>query len=253
MAAEAKATAEAAAAELVVKAAAAVDAAAKDVETLTPTPYTNTSGQKKDAKDAAVAAAAKAVAAAEAAEAAAKSPIVIGKLIAAAAQVKEASTLVLASANKLIEESTDVKKLAAAKLAKEADELAKGALIEANKLTPSTVLPAALKPAAAAAAAASPAAVVPSVKPDKEKAMDLIKSLSDLLTDDDATGTASNKGKPTFAELKQALNKSELIPPAVVEAKAGGGKMHRKKKTGISRRIRRSRVGANTRRSREFY
>jgi hypothetical protein len=80
--------------------------------------------------------------------------------------------------------------------------------------------------------------------------MDLIKSLSDLLAKD---------AGPTIAELKKALTDSELnliTTPATTTAPSnsgGGGKMHRKKKTGISRRIRRSRVGANTRRSREFY
>ena len=230
---QSKATAEAA--KLVLDAATAVDAAAKAVENLTPGPMTPTSGPIKRAKDEAKAAAAAAAEAAKAAKAAASatSPIVIDTLIAAAKQVSEASDLVVAAANKLIEESTTEKKAAAAAAAA-ADKLAKAALEAANILKPEAV--------AAAAPAASPASPILPATSEKEKAMALIKSLSVLLAKDTA---------PTLAELKETLDKSGLIPTA--GGGGGGGKMHRKKKTGISRRIRRSRVGANTRRSREFY
>ena len=243
--AEAKAAAEAAA-KLVEEAAVAVDAAAKVIENLTPSAMFGSLGgsDKKDAKDVAKEAAAAAAAAASAAGVAAKSPIVIDTLIAAAAQVEKASTLVVASANKLDKGKSDDVKAAAVEAAAKADILAKVALEAANKLaSPTLVLP-----ADAAEATALPAASG-TVKSEKDKAMKLIKSLSDLL--DATNGNAADKGKPTFEELKKALTESGLTPAA--GGSGGGGKMHRKKKTGISRRIRRSRVGANTRRSREFY
>jgi len=260
--ADAKAAAAAAAAA-VVTAAEAVNTAAKEVERLTPTPVTSFSGPKKTAKTAAAEALAAAKAAVDSVAAATASPIAIDKLIAAANEVEAASALVVASATTL--DKLDKSKLDAINAAAEADKLAKAASIKAIKLAPSTIATVTIAaPAAAAAttAAAAPvaAAVVPAaaaaavvpvatpVKSDKDNAMTLIKSLSTLL----------DKGSLTFAELKTALDNSGLLTAtatatAPAATKKGGGGGLRKKKTGISRRIRRSRVGANTRKSREFY
>jgi hypothetical protein len=106
---------------------------------------------------------------------------------------------------------------------------------------------AAASPAAAdvlAKDAAKPAAAKPA-EITKENAIAILTRLQSLL---------SNGGTPKFNEISKILADNG-IPKYDGEAMGGGGggKMHRKKKTGISRRIRRSRVGANTRRSREFH
>ena len=236
--------AAAAAANLVVEAATAVDKVAKDVEAALKS-SASASASASAAAAAAPAASAStpaidsaAAAALKAAEAAA-SPINmgnlinIGSLIAAANQVSEASGLVLEAAKKLPSDEKTLKSIADIGLAATvADTLAKKALQAA----------AALKSTAVLAPTTNETEQNQVVKSDKDKAMKLINSLSALL--------AKDPPAITFAELKKALTESQLIG---APSSSGGGKMHRKKKTGISRRIRRSRVGANTRRSREFH
>ena len=225
---QAKAAAEAqakAAAELVVKAAEAVDAAAKEVARLLPLPAESEFDVDKKAAEAA-AAAAKLAAAAAAAAAAAKlaSPIVINDLIAAATKVSEASALVLTAA-KTIPKTED----GSAAAVEAAAIQAKAALKAAEALKPSV--------------AAAPATLEPKLSKPTEitkiQAMNILTSLQKML----------DTRNPSFDEISQILNDNGIISSLVL---VGGGGL-RKKKTGISRRIRRSRVGANTRRSREFY
>ena len=224
---QAKAAAEAqakAAAELVVKAAEAVDAAAKEVARLLPLPAESEFDVDKKAAEAAAAAAKLAAAAAAAAAAKLASPIVINDLIAAATKVSEASALVLTAA-KTIPKTED----GSAAAVEAAAIQAKAALKAAEALKPSV--------------AAAPATLEPKLSKPTEitkiQAMNILTSLQKML----------DTRNPSFDEISQILNDNGIISSLVL---VGGGGL-RKKKTGISRRIRRSRVGANTRKSREFH
>jgi len=103
----------------------------------------------------------------------------------------------------------------------DADALANAALGAAEKLNPVVkAAPAAATTAAAVDAKAATVVATP-VKSDKDNAMALINSLSVLL----------NTGKPTFAELKDALTKSGILTATAPASKKGGGGGLRNNKT----------------------